>query len=85
MNILELKNNFNDIKNIRESSINLMKSLGDKIETLKIIYNELNIETTLTPMKWSCEQILTFLIHPINQNKLQMMYQLIFIKVLTQK
>jgi len=46
MNILELKNNFNDIKNIRESSINLMKSLGDKIETLKIIYNEL-IENNL--------------------------------------
>jgi len=51
MNILELKNNFNDIKNLRENSINLMKSLGDKIETLKIIYNELiknNLDETDT-------------------------------------
>ena len=41
LNLLVLKNNFNDIKNLRESSINLMKSLGEKVETLKIIYNEL--------------------------------------------
>ena len=41
LNLLVLKNNFNDIKNLRESSINLMRSLGEKVETLKIIYNEL--------------------------------------------
>lgn len=41
LNSLVLKNNFNDIKNLRESSINLMKSLEEKVVTLKIIYNEL--------------------------------------------
>ena len=41
LNLLVLKNNFNDIKNLRESSIDLMKSLGEKVKTLKIIYNEL--------------------------------------------
>ena len=41
LNLLALKNNFNDIRNLRESIINLMKSLGDKVETLKVIYNEL--------------------------------------------
>lgn len=41
LNLLVLKNNFNDIKNLRESSINLIKSLGEKVETLKIIYNDL--------------------------------------------
>ena len=41
LNLLTLKNNFNDIKNLRESSLNLMKSLGDKIDTLSVIYSEL--------------------------------------------
>ena len=36
-----LKNNFSDIKYLRESSTNLMKSLTDKQTTLKIIYTEL--------------------------------------------
>ena len=51
MNITALKNSFNDIKNLRENSINLMKSLADKIETLKVIYNQLmvsNIDETET-------------------------------------
>ena len=49
INILTFKNNFNDIKNLRENSFNLLNSLGDKIETLKIIYNDLitnNIDET---------------------------------------
>ena len=41
INLLTLKNNFNDIKNLRQSCINLMKSLAEKIDILKLIYNEL--------------------------------------------
>ena len=51
LNLLVLKNNFNDIRNLRDSCLNLLKSLGEKVETLKIIYNELinnNINETDT-------------------------------------
>lgn len=51
INLLTLKNNFNDIKNLRQSSINLMKSLAEKIDILKIIYHELlnnNLDETET-------------------------------------
>jgi hypothetical protein len=51
INLLTLKNNFNDIKNLRQSSINLMKSLAEKIDILKIIYDELlnnNLDETET-------------------------------------
>ena len=41
LSLLVLKNNFNDIKNFSKSSINLIKSFREKVETLKIIYNEL--------------------------------------------
>ena len=37
----KLKINFNEIKNLRESVENLLKSLGDKINTLNTIYKEL--------------------------------------------
>tara|TARA_B100001175_G_scaffold223322_1_gene190263 strand:- start:1496 stop:2821 length:1326 start_codon:yes stop_codon:yes gene_type:complete len=51
INLLTLKNNFNDIKNLRQSCINLMKSLAEKIDILKIIYDELlrnNLDETET-------------------------------------
>tara|TARA_B100000902_G_scaffold399214_1_gene469041 strand:+ start:6460 stop:7551 length:1092 start_codon:yes stop_codon:yes gene_type:complete len=37
----KLKINFNEIKNLRESVENLLKSLNDKINTLNIIYKDL--------------------------------------------
>ena len=41
VNTLDLKNNFNDIKNIRESIIYILECINTKIETLKNIYKKL--------------------------------------------
>ena len=50
-NSIELKNNFDNIKHLRESVQNLMTSLGKKVETLNSIHHELlskNLNETTT-------------------------------------
>jgi hypothetical protein len=51
LNLFQLKNNFTDIKHLRESVSNLISSLQDKVNILNEIYRELlekNIEETVT-------------------------------------
>ena len=51
LDLSQLKNNFNDIKHLRESVINLLNSLAEKGVLLNNIYKDLlvkNIDETVT-------------------------------------